>query len=62
MLVAAPPADSVSMRKKSSPRGWHLGNVVQALTQPCFINAVQHIVAAEHPSWEVWKRSVTARK
>jgi GH15 family glucan-1,4-alpha-glucosidase len=41
------------------PMGRHLGNFPQALTHLSLINAVLHIVAAEHGSWDAWKRSVT---
>jgi GH15 family glucan-1,4-alpha-glucosidase len=42
------------------PTGRHLGNFPQALTHLSLINAVLHVVAAEYPSWLVWKRSVTS--
>jgi hypothetical protein len=44
------------------PTGRHLGNFSQTLTHLSVINAVLHIVAAGHPSWDVWTRSETARK
>jgi GH15 family glucan-1,4-alpha-glucosidase len=42
------------------PTGRHLGNFPQALTHLSVINAVLHVMATEHPSWDVWNRSATA--